>query len=243
VATPDSVLSTVAAGLPEMMTEPLLSTDVGSISTRNLDYSRFGEILKGKVVMAIGPGVSQNDETQQFVRAAVAQSPLPVILDADGLNAFAGRSEELKSRKTAHLMVTPHPGEMSRLLGLETRDIQSHRLEIALDAAAKWHAVVVLKGYRTVIAAPDGTAYVNPTGNPGMATGGTGDVLLGMLAGLTASLGTQDWPRIAGLGVYLHGLAGDIAAGQVGQASLIATDLIQSIPHAFLRVLRELGHA
>jgi NAD(P)H-hydrate epimerase len=243
VATPDSVLPIVAAGLPEMMTEPLLSTEVGSISVRNLDYGRFGNLQRDKAVLALGPGLSQYDETQQFVRVAVAQSELPAIVDADGLNAFAGRSEELISRKTAHLMVTPHPGEMSRLIGITTKEIQARRLEVALEAAARWNAVVVLKGYRTVIAAPDGTAYINPTGNPGMATGGTGDVLTGMLAGLTAVFGTRDWPLVAGLGVYLHGLAGDIASTEVGQPSLVASDLVRAISSAYRRVLSELGHA
>ena len=243
VATPDDVLPIVAAGLPEMMTEPLLSTEIGTISTRNLDYGRFGQLQKGKTVLALGPGVSQFEETQQFVRTAVAQSELSVILDADGLNAFSGRSNELKSRKTGHLMVTPHPGEMSRLIGFSAGEVQARRLEVAVEAASRWGAVVVLKGYRTIIASPDGTVYINPTGNPGMATGGTGDVLTGMLAGLTAVFGTQDWPRVAALGVYLHGLAGDLAAEKVGQASLMAGDLVQAIPDAYRRLLRELGYA
>jgi NAD(P)H-hydrate epimerase len=131
---------------------------------------------------------------------------------------------------------------MARLLGCTTKDVQGKRLEVALQAAARWNAHVVLKGYRTIVAAPDGRAFVNSTGNPGMATGGTGDVLTGMLAGLTAQFGSQHWDRVLGLGVYLHGLAGDLAAARVGEAPLIASDLIASIPQAFQQLLSELNH-
>jgi hydroxyethylthiazole kinase-like uncharacterized protein yjeF len=137
------------------------------------------------------------------------------------------------------IALTPHPGEMARLLGISTKDVQARRLDVALEAAARWRAHVVLKGYHTIIATPTGNAYVNPTGNPGMATGGTGDVLTGMLAGLTAQFGIQNWAHVLSLGVYLHGLAGDIAASRVGQAPLVASDLVESIPDAYARVLAE----
>jgi len=164
---------------------------------------------------------------------------LPVILDADGLNAFAGQADELRTRKPELLAVTPHPGEMGRLVAATARDVQAKRLEVALDAAARWKAFVILKGFHTILATPDGRAYVNTTGNPGMATGGTGDVLTGMLAGFTAEFGTKNWERVLGLGVYLHGLAGDVAAERVGQAPLIASDLIEALPEAFARLLAE----
>jgi NAD(P)H-hydrate epimerase len=176
-------------------------------------------------------------ETQQFVRSVTAECALPLILDADGLNAFAGRADELRQRP-APLAITPHPGEMARLLGCTTKEVQSRRLELAQEAAARWNACVVLKGYRTIIAVPDGRAFFNSTGNAGMASGGTGDVLTGVLAGLTAQFGTRDWARVLSLGVYLHGLAGDLAVVQVGEASLMATDLIDSLPDAF-EILRE----
>jgi NAD(P)H-hydrate epimerase len=128
---------------------------------------------------------------------------------------------------------------MARLLGITAKDVQARRLEVAMEAAAQWRAHVILKGFHTILATPSGEAYINTTGNPGMATGGTGDVLTGILAGLTAQFGTQDWPRVLGLGIYLHGLAGDIAASRVGEAPLIASDLIEAIPEAYSQILAE----
>jgi NAD(P)H-hydrate epimerase len=223
-----------------MMTEPLASTDTGSIGMRSLDYGRFAEITEGKTVLAMGPGLSTHAETQQFVRTVLADCALPVVLDADGLNAFAGRADELARHKAAALAVTPHPGEMARLLGCTTNDVQAKRLDVALQAAARCNAYIVLKGYHTIVATPDGRAFINSTGNPGMATGGTGDVLTGMLAGLTAQFRTEHWQQVLGLGVYLHGLAGDLAAAQVGEAPLIASDLIAAIPQAFRQLRAEL---
>jgi NAD(P)H-hydrate epimerase len=242
VATPDDVLPIVASALPEIMTAPLASTEAGSISLRNLDYGRFAELMKEKNVLALGPGLSSHQETQQFVRTILADCPLPVVLDADGLNAFAGRADELGARRAGALAMTPHPGEMARLLGCTTQDVQSKRLETALETAARWRAFVVLKGYHTIVATPDGRAFINSTGNPGMATGGTGDVLTGMLAGLTAQFGTEHWERVLGFGVYLHGLAGDLAAARVGEAPLMASDLIAEIPEAFRQAQAELEH-
>jgi NAD(P)H-hydrate epimerase len=242
VATPADVLPIVAAGMPELMTAPLLATEEGTASLRNLDYDRFEQVVQGKSVLAMGPGLSTNDETQQFVRAVLRKLSLPLILDADGLNAFAGRQDELRSRKPELLALTPHPGEMARLLGTRSSDVQERRLEVALEAAARWHAFVILKGFHTILATPDGRAYFNTTGNPGMATGGTGDVLTGMLGGLTAAFGTQNWERVLGLGVYLHGLAGDVAAERVGQAPLVASDLIEALPEAYARMLAQWDH-
>jgi NAD(P)H-hydrate epimerase len=242
VATPLDALPIVAAGMPEMMTAPLAATEAGTASMRNLDYDQFAKIIRDKSVLAIGPGLSTEADTQQFIRAVVAETDLPVILDADGLNAYAGMSDHLNQRKTPAMVLTPHPGEMARLLGVTTRDVQARRLDVALEAAARWHAYVILKGFHTILATPSGHAYINTTGNPGMATGGTGDVLTGMLAGLTAQFGIEDWARVLGLGVYLHGLAGDIAASRVGQAPLVATDLIEAIPEAYARVLAEWEH-
>ncbi len=242
VATPADVLPIVAAGMPELMTAPLLATEEGTASLRNLDYDRFEQVAQGKSVLAIGPGLSTNDETQQFVRALPRKWSLPLIIDADGLNAFAGRPDELRERKSELLAITPHPGEMARLLGIRTAEVQERRLAVALEAAARWRAFVILKGFHTILATPDGRAYVNTTGNPGMATGGTGDVLTGMLAGLTAEFGTQNWERVLGLGVYLHGLAGDVAAERVGQAPLVASDLIEALPEAYARLLAQWDH-
>jgi NAD(P)H-hydrate epimerase len=238
VATPLDVLATVAGGLPEMMTAPLASTEAGTASLRNLDYGKFAEIVRGKSVLAIGPGLSMQHETQQFIRLVVGQSELPIILDADGLNAFAGLADTLNERRATALVLTPHPGEMARLLGITVKEVQARRLDVALEAAGRWCAHVILKGFHTILATPTGHAYINTTGNPGMATGGTGDVLTGILSGLTAQFGIEDWARVLCLGVYLHGLAGDIAASRVGEAPLIASDLIDAIPEAYARVLK-----
>jgi hydroxyethylthiazole kinase-like uncharacterized protein yjeF len=242
VATPEVVLPIVAAGMPEMMTVPLTATEAGTASLRNLDYGRFTELVRGKSVLAIGPGLSMQGETQQFIRCVVGESELPVILDADGLNAYAGMADHLNERRSPALALTPHPGEMARLLGVTAKDVQARRLDVALEAAARWRAYVILKGFHTILATPSGQAYVNTTGNPGMATGGTGDVLTGMLAGLTAQFGVEDWARVLSFGVYLHGLAGDIAASRVGQAPLVASDLIDAIPEAYARILAARAH-
>ncbi|HEV2306419.1 MAG TPA: NAD(P)H-hydrate dehydratase, partial [Candidatus Acidoferrales bacterium] len=161
---------------------------------------------------------------------------VPVILDADGLNAFDGCAKEMRSQN-GMLAVTPHPGEMGRLIGKTPKEVQADRLEIARKAAAEWNAQVILKGNWTVIAAPDGRAWINSTGNPGMSSGGTGDVLTGMLAGLTAQFSAEkNWVVTLALGVYLHGLAGDLAAEEFGEGPLVATDLIRGIPGAFAQL-------
>jgi NAD(P)H-hydrate epimerase len=242
VATPESVLPTVAAGMPEMMTAPLPATETGTASLRSLEYGRFTDIARDKSVLAIGPGLSMQSETQQFIRAIVAATELPIILDADGLNAYAGMADHLNQRQASLIALTPHPGEMARLLGGTAKDVQARRLDAALEAAGRWRAHVILKGFHTILATPSGNAYVNTTGNAGMATGGTGDVLTGVLAGLTAQFGIEDWPSVLSFGIYLHGLAGDIAASRVGQTPLIASDLIEAIPEAYARVLAEWEH-
>ena len=232
VATPKPVLPIVAAQTPEIMTEPMPATEAGTISMRSFEYERFDKIVKGKRALAIGPGLTTQDETQQFVHAVVAKRGVPIVLDADGLNAFAGRAPELKNG-TGPIALTPHPGEMARLVGCEIKDVQARRIEVARKSAADWNAFVILKGHQTVIASADGQVFVNSTGNPGMGTGGTGDVLTGMLAGLTAQFGTSDWVRVLAFGVYLHGLAGDIAYADTGEAPLLASDLILAIPRAY----------
>ena len=240
VATPEPVLPIIAAHTPEIMTELLAATKAGTISERCLEGSLFATLLSGKRALAVGPGLSTQDETQRFVRVIVGQRTVPIILDADGLNAFAGRASALKHSE-GMLCVTPHPGEMARLLGCTAKEVQARRVEVALQAAAEWNAVVILKGSGTVIASPDGHAFINSTGNPGMATGGTGDVLTGVLAGLTAQYGTADWPRLLAFGVYVHGLAGDIAYAESGEAPLMASDLIRAIPRAYRQFYSECG--
>lgn len=241
VATPEPVLATVAGFAPEIMTEPLHATAAGTVARDVFDSGGFAKILQGKNVLALGPGLTTQEETRQFVRSVIASKlPVPVILDADGLNAFDGSSDELR-HAGAMLAITPHPGEMARLIGCNARDVQAMRVEIAVSTAAKWNAFVILKGNWTVIAAPDGRVWINSTGNPGMSSGGTGDVLTGMLAGLTAQFGTHaHWAETLALGVYLHGLAGDLAAEEFGEAPLVATDLLRRISPAFAQLQDEL---
>jgi len=234
VATPRSVLSTVAGFHPELMTEPLHETEVGTISLRALEYGLFDQLAKGKTVLAIGPGISRNPETAEFVRTVVGKYAVPTVVDADGLNAFEGVAEKLNGN-TVPLVITPHPGEMGRLLGISPTEVQRDRLNIARNFARDHELIVVLKGHRTLIAQPNGEVWVNTTGNPGMATGGTGDILTGMIAGMIGQH-TGDLTTAVIAAVYLHGLAGDIANETMGEHSLVATDLIRALPEAIRRV-------
>jgi ADP-dependent NAD(P)H-hydrate dehydratase / NAD(P)H-hydrate epimerase len=229
VATPKSVLATVAAFHPELMTEPLAETKQGTISLRALGAG-LNSLLERKT-LAIGPGISRNSETAEFVRTIVTRGDKSIVVDADALNAFAGAADQLHGRGRT-LVITPHPGEMARLTGLTIPEIQANRLEVARDFAQEHELIVVLKGHRTLIAAPDGTVWVNPTGNPGMATGGTGDVLTGMVAGLIAQH-PQHALAATALAVHLHGLAGDLASESVGENCMVATDLVRFLPQAF----------
>jgi hydroxyethylthiazole kinase-like uncharacterized protein yjeF len=234
VATPKSALATVAGFHPEVMTEPLDETETGSISTRALASGRMDELIKGKTVLAVGPGISRDPETSEFVRSLVAKCKTPFVLDADGLNAFEGRASELNG-KGRSLVITPHPGEMARLAGSTVAAVQRDRINVARTFAREHELIVVLKGHRTLIAQPDGTVWVNTTGNPGMATGGTGDILTGMVAGLIAQ-NPEHIVEAVIAAVHLHGLAGDVACESMGEHSLVATDLVKALPEAFRRV-------
>ena len=240
VATPSVILPIVAAAQAEYMTEPLRAPPSGTIALRNAQAGIWKKIEKGKNVLAIGPGLGNDAKTQQCIRQIVRSTELPVILDADGLNAFAGRADELKKRKTRFLAITPHPGEMARLLGNSTGEVQADRWKAARDAAEQWEVHVILKGFHTIIASPDGSIFVNTTGNAGLAKGGTGDVLTGVLAALTAQFKTDDWARILALGVYLHGLAADLAVVGLDPSGLLADDVIAMISAARATLLQEL---
>jgi NAD(P)H-hydrate epimerase len=235
IATPRSVLGVVAGYHPEVMTEPLEETDAGSISTRAL--AAFERVAENKTVLAIGPGISRHPETAEFVRTVVQKSETPIVLDADGLNAFEGKTGELNGRQRT-LVLTPHPGEMARLTGLSTAAIQRDRLNVARSFAREHELILVLKGDRTIVAKADGEAWVNTTGNPGMSTGGTGDILTGMVAGMLAQNPRREFEAVLAA-VYLHGLAGDIARDSMGEHSLVATDLVKTLPKAFRRVRAE----
>ena len=231
VATAKSVLGTVAGFHPELMTEPLPETDAGAISTKAQD--RIEELSKGMTVLAIGPGISRDSETAELVRALVAKLQLPMVVDADGLNAFQGRTAKLNGQGRT-LVITPHPGEMARLAGCTIADVQKDRLGTARKFAREHEVIVVLKGHRTLVVRPDGEAWVNTTGNAGMATGGTGDILTGMVAGMIAQHSTDAFTAVLAA-VHLHGLAGDVMRERVGEHSLVATDLLQGLPEAFRR--------
>jgi len=235
VATAKSVLGTVAGFHPELMTEPLAETDAGTISTSALD--RIEELAKGKSVLAIGPGISRDAQTAELVRALVARLEVSLVADADGLNAFEGRADELKGNGRT-LVITPHPGEMARLVGSTIADVQKDRLGVARRFAREHEVIVVLKGHRTLVVEPGGEAWVNTTGNAGMATGGTGDILTGMVAGMIAQHPKDAFSAVLAAvlaAVHLHGLAGDVMCESVGEHSLVATDLLKGLPEAFRR--------
>jgi len=229
----------LAGQVMEMMTEALPETPEGSLSAAAAPV--LEGLSKQADVLAVGPGLTAREETSALVRDLVSRTSLPVVLDADGLNAFAGRATELDGGSRV-LILTPHPGEMARLLSapgakpMTAADVQSDRVALARSFAVDHGCYLVLKGYLTVVAGPDGQAWINPTGNPGMATGGSGDVLTGVLAGLLAQ-GLS--PLDACLaGVYAHGLAGDLASADHGETSLIAGDIIEFLPEAFLQLER-----
>ncbi|MGH9774478.1 MAG: NAD(P)H-hydrate dehydratase [Candidatus Acidiferrales bacterium] len=241
VATSEFALLAVASQVPELMTALLPATDSGGISLRALEINRWSSLQQGKSVLAVGPGLGTHSETQRFARTVVTGSALPVVLDADGLNAFAGSAGELNRRQTKLICLTPHPGEMARLLGCSSSDVQERRIEIARHAAAEWNVFVVLKGNQSVLAEPHGSVWVNSTGNPGMATAGTGDVLTGVLAGLIAQMGGARFSDALTCGVYLHGLAGDLASAEFGEAPMIASDIIHALPRALAQLSADLA--
>jgi ADP-dependent NAD(P)H-hydrate dehydratase / NAD(P)H-hydrate epimerase len=240
VATPESVLPTVASAQAEYMSEPLLATSEGTASAKNLPDGRFAKIEAGKKVLAVGPGLGTNPETQMFIRTIVLGTQLPLVLDADGLNAFAERADDLRERKAEFVVITPHPGEMARLLKTSIPAVQQDRAKTAKDAAKRWNVHVVLKGSHTIVASPSGDIFVNTTGNAGLAKGGSGDVLTGVLAGLTAQFGTVDWVRVLALGVFLHGKAAEIAVEGTDLSGLLAGEVADAMPEARRRLLLEL---
>jgi NAD(P)H-hydrate epimerase len=222
VATRPEAMAWVLAHSPELMGAELPAEDaLGSV-----DLHPILDASQGKTAVVIGPGIPRGPETPRLIGALVEELSVPCVLDADALNAVAEQPEVLRNAK-APLVLTPHPGEMARLLGTTTRDVQESRIETVRRAAETFRSIVILKGAATVIATPDRTVYVNPTGNPGMATGGTGDVLSGILGGLLAQRITPLDAAIAG--VYVHGLAGDIGARRTGQQGLVATDLLEGV--------------
>ncbi|HUX67939.1 MAG TPA: NAD(P)H-hydrate dehydratase [Terriglobales bacterium] len=232
VALPGSVLPLVAAALPELMTEPLPETPAGTLSAAATP-ALLDSLLRPATVLALGPGLTAHPDTAAFVRQLVAAARLPCVLDADGLNAFAHRRNELRLPGG---VLTPHPGEMARLFDRSTAEVQSRRLYYVQRLAAETGAIAVLKGQFTLIADPDGAVFINPSGNPGMATAGAGDVLAGLLAGLLAQFPQAPRLLTAAAAVFLHGRAGDLAAARLGEMSLLASDLLAALPQALREV-------
>ncbi|HEY6251205.1 MAG TPA: NAD(P)H-hydrate dehydratase [Candidatus Angelobacter sp.] len=241
VACPKSIQPMVAGFGPELMTEGLPETDAGTISFAAGD--KVDALLTGKDVIVLGPGLSRNQETAEFVRRLVARCPLPLVLDADGLNAFGGRSGELKAGRSFRAL-TPHPGEAARLTGVSVKEIQEHRLETARRMADETGSCVVLKGARTVVAGNSGEIWVNMTGNAAMAKGGSGDVLSGIIGAALARQAQQLQLNSArasaslkdvsvAAAVHLHGLTGDFARDMLHENTVLATNLLEQLAEAF----------
>lgn len=236
VASAASAISAIASYSPDIMTEPLPETEAGSIAMRAPEDPAIAAVTEKKTVIAIGPGMGHHADTVQFIRTFVQQSETPMVVDADALNALAGQ----RLRFNAPRIFTPHPGEMSRLVGNPVAEIQKDRVGCARAFAIEHGVHLVLKGNRTVIAMPDGQVWINPTGSPAMATGGTGDVLTGLTAGLIAQFPDQ-FEKALLAAVWLHGRAGELGAENLGEKCLIATDLFEFLPEA-MREIADLSH-
>lgn len=226
---PESLNSIVASKLNEVMTLPLWETDRGSLDLKAFeDIRKFSEKID---VLAIGPGLSVNKSTQALIRKICTTINKPIVLDADGINAFDGFVPLLKKvSKKGPCVLTPHPGELSRLFKLSVAQIQKEREKIAKNFSDSYNMTIVLKGHKTIVAS-ENNLYVNSTGNPGMASGGCGDVLTGIISSFLAQgLGVFE---AAKFGVYLHGLAGDFAKKDKTEFGLVASDIIENIPYTF----------
>ncbi|HEX8251759.1 MAG TPA: NAD(P)H-hydrate dehydratase, partial [Thermoanaerobaculia bacterium] len=223
------------AGLVSVMTDPETAklVHIGSIESMTWSGTDVRAFFANKSAVLIGPGLPDDEEAYATTRAIVEMVELPLIIDASGLNAFASRAGELNPRGLPRV-ITPHPGELARLLGTDAPSINSDRIAAAREAARITNCVVVLKGYQSLVAEPDGHVYVNPTGNPGMASGGMGDVLAGLLAALLAR--DTDPLDAACTATYLHGLAGDLLRDEMGDTGLAAMDLAEKIPAAIQAV-------
>ncbi|MCH7755632.1 NAD(P)H-hydrate dehydratase, partial [candidate division KSB1 bacterium] len=224
---PKSLNTTVEEKLTEVMTLPLPETDQQSISLESKEM--ISEKLAWANVLAVGPGLSTHRDSKKLLKWILENFEKPLVLDADGINCFKDEKEILKTTKS-DLILTPHPGELSRLVGISTKKILADAIEVVREQAQKLNIVLVLKVAPTIIGSPDGYIFINSTGNPGMATAGMGDVLTGTIAGLVA----QGMSPLEGslAGVYLHGLSGDISKSELGEAGLLASDVLKNLPLA-----------
>ncbi len=216
----------------EAITIPLEDKGLGFLDIESKE--NIIRIMAKSDVLALGPGLSTNGQIFDIVKGVVKTSETPLVLDADAINVISADVNILRHLKKPAIM-TPHPGEMARLLGISTKEVQSNRIEVAREFAYNWKVVLVLKGSRTVVALPDGTVYLNLTGNSGMATAGTGDVLTGVISGLLAQGAKLEDAAIAG--VYIHGLAGDLAAAEKTEYGMIASDVVEMLPYAIKTII------
>lgn len=236
VASAESAISSISSHSAEIMTEPLPETPAGEIA--RAAYNRIVELAAKRTLVAIGPGIGTDDETRDVVRRLFAEVPQPMVVDADALNCLADTTWK---GPAALRVLTPHPGEMSRLTGRGIPEIQADRISAARELAANRNIVVVLKGERTLIGFPDGRVWINPTGSPSMAKGGTGDILTGMVSGLIGQFPAETDRAIAAA-VYLHSLAGEIAARHQTEQTVLATDLLNYLPEG-IRGITDVPHS
>lgn len=233
-ALPGHILPSFASAFPEATSHPLPCSSQGSLTEEAVD--KLPPLWENVHAVAIGPGISRDPEALKLVQHVVRECPQPLVIDADALYALREIEADLKKR-TAPTVLTPHPGEMGELMEMKTSEVQENRIETAIACAQKYNAIVVLKGARSIVALPSGDTYINLTGNSGMASGGSGDVLTGTIAGLLPQLEyTNDAVR---LGVYLHGLAGDLAFAEKGNG-LLAGDIAENLPRALLELSKSL---
>jgi hydroxyethylthiazole kinase-like uncharacterized protein yjeF len=232
VGVPISLTGILETTSLETMTLPLPQAEGGVLAKESLQL--ILAVLPDKTALAFGPGIGVAPGTVELVQTLVEKVKVPMVIDADGINAFAGQAGKLKSGR-AEIIITPHPGEMARLLGIGTADVQADRIGVARKLAVENGLIVVLKGYRTIVAEPGGGVFINMSGNPGMATAGSGDVLTGMIAGLLAQQDIRPL-EAALIGVFVHGSAGDLAAEAVGEISLNAGHIMDAVPEAFLEL-------
>ena len=232
IAVPKSIYPVCATNILESVYYPLEETSNGVISSKNTDF--LLEMCEKSSAVVIGCGLSVCDDTKNLVQSVITNCEKPLVIDADALNCICNKPEILKNLK-APAIITPHPGEMARLLHSTPKTVNSNRENTAIDFAKKFGVVTVLKGAGTIIASPDGEVYINHTGNSGMATGGSGDVLSGIIGSLLAQGAAPI--NAAAAGVFLHGTIGDLAAEKLGKISMLPTDMIDMIPTAYLKLM------
>ena len=232
IAVPKSIYPVCATNILESVYYPLEETSIGVISSKNTDF--LLEMCEKSSAVVIGCGLSVCDDTKNLVQSVITNCEKPLVIDADALNCICNKPEILKNLK-APAIITPHPGEMARLLHSTPKTVNSNRENTAIDFAKKFGVVTVLKGAGTIIASPDGEVYINHTGNSGMATGGSGDILSGIIGSLLAQGASPI--NAAAAGVFLHGTIGDLAAEKLGKISMLPTDMIDMIPTAYLKLM------